>query len=167
MEGRPWEVTCGGEGEGRRSKGRRGLKQGGAIQLVAKLKSGMFGSRREVVGSSFGVACWVRGGADGVGGGAHRGMWGGPGGASQEGCPGWEEGVIVCWMKRIDNMLLNLFKGSREERQRRRKAAALRQSQEQVEIIEVASVINKKGARARWQLVYIWFIKSTFPPLIL
>ena len=114
MEGRPWEVACGGEGEGRRSKGRRCLKQGGSIQLVAKLKSSMFGSRREVVGSSFGVACWVRGGADGVGGGAHRGMWGGPGGASQEGCPGWEEGVIVCWMKRIDDMLFDLLKGSRE-----------------------------------------------------
>ena len=113
MEGRPWEVTCGGEGEGRRSKGRRGLKQGGAIQLVAKLKRGMFGSRREVVGSSFGVA-WVRGGADRVRGGAHRGMWGGPWGASQEWCPGWEGRVIVCWMKRIDNMLFNLFKGSRE-----------------------------------------------------
>ena len=132
MEGRPWEVTCGGEGEGRRSKGRRGLKQGGAIQLVAKLKRGMFGSRREVVGSSFGVGCWVRGGADRVRGGAHRGMWGGPWGASQEWCPGWEGRVIVCWMKRIDNMLFNLFKGSREERQRRRNAAALRQSQEQV-----------------------------------
>ena len=146
VEGRPWEVTCGGEGEGRRTKGRRGLKQGGAIQLVAKLKSGMFGSRGEVVGSSFGIA-WVRGGADGVGGGAHRGMWGGPGGASQEWCPGGEEG-----MKRIDNMLFNLLKGSREGKggdNADKKAAALRQSQEQLETIEVASVINRKGlARA-------------------
>ena len=132
MEGRPWEVTCGGEGEGRRSKGRRGLKQGGSIQLVAKLKRGMFGSRREVVGSSFGVGCWVRGGADRVRGGAHSGVWGGPWGASQEWCPGWEGRVIVCWMKGIDNMLFDLLKGSREGGTTPTQAAALRQSQEQV-----------------------------------
>ena len=58
-------------------------------------------------------------------------------------------------------MFFNLFNGSREERQRRRKAAALRQSQEQVETIEVASVINRKGlARA-----CSWFYQIHLPAI--